>query len=398
LHLANSASSLVAVKHQLLDAFGRAFGNCPHRLARAPGRVEFIGNHTDYNGGPVLGATIDRSVWVAVSARNDGRIRLSSPARVPSVEADASNVERQSGQLTWANYPLGVYLALRRRGLVDASGFDFIACSSLPSGSGLSSSAALELATAIALTSLSGARPSRKELAVLCREAENEFVGVPCGILDQGVSSFGRAGHLVHIDCATLEFSNAPLPAGTRFCIFNTHTKHALVDSFYGTRHRECMTARDALRARDPALDHLAHASTDALARLEASLAPEIVRRARHVIEESGRVRACVAALQAGDVAAVGRLLTASHRSSQHLFENSSPELDTLVDLLEPHPRVLGARLSGGGFGGAVLALVRDTFTAEDARGIARAYAGRHGSEPDILEAETSEGAEPVPL
>lgn len=386
------------MKHQLLDAFGRAFGSCPERMARAPGRVEFIGNHTDYNGGPVLGATIDRAVWVGVAARDDHRIRLASPARVPSVEADARDVQRLGGTQSWANYPLGVYLALRKRGMVDDGGFELVACSNLPSGSGLSSSAALELSTALALTGLSGARPSRKELAQLCREAENEFVGVPCGILDQGVSAFGRKGHLVHIDCATLEFTTAPLPSGARFVLFNTHTKHALVDSFYSTRHRECMAARDALRAHNPALEHLALAPRELLDSVNGTLPDAVRRRARHVIEESLRVQSCVAALEAGRIDEVGRLLTASHRSSQHLFENSAPELDTLVDLLEPHPGVLGARLTGGGFGGAVLALVRDSFTEDDAAGVAAAYAARHGAPPDILTALTSEGAESIPL
>lgn len=382
------------VKNQVTELFQRTFGHAPHVVTRAPGRIEFIGNHTDYNGGPVLGASIDRTVWVAARAVPGAqRARLMSPLRVGIVEADLAQPERRTGPQSWVNYPLGVFLRLRARGAAPTEGFEFAASSDLPSGSGLSSSAALELATGYALAALAGKTLPPKELALLSQEAENQFVGVPCGILDQGVSAFGRRNHLVYIDCAALEFRATAMPEGTRFWIFNTHKKHSLVDSMYAQRHAECREAFAAVQAANPGVGCLAAASLGQLDAVRSKLRPEVYKRARHVIEETARVHDVVAALGAGDLTRVGKALVASHRSSQFLFENSVPELDTLVDILEPHPRVLGARLTGGGFGGAVMALTTSEFSEADAASVASAYEARFGAKPDILRCETSDGA-----
>ena len=179
-----------------------------------------------------------------------------------------------------------------------------------------------------------------------------------------------------------------PLPAGTHLWIFNTREKHALIDGLYATRHLECLAAAQTL-----GVALLADLTPAQLAPLERKLAPEIARRAKHIVEEHARVQDTVEALRHGDLATVGRLLTASHRSSQHLFENSTPALDRLVDLLEPHPAVLGARLTGGGFGGAVMALTRDNFSEAEARGIARAYATGQHRAPEILHLQSADGA-----
>jgi len=211
---------------------------------------------------------------------------------------------------------------------------------------------------------------------------------VPCGILDQGVSGFGKAGHLVFIDCAGPRFSTVPMPAGTGFWIFNTHTKHALVDGLYAARHRECMAAAKALGVK-----LLVDVSVEKLRAAEAGIEPVAFRRARHIVEEIARVDATVKALGAGDIRQVGGLLTASHRSSQHLFENSTEELDFLVDTLVAAPGVLGARLTGGGFGGAVMALADGDFGAAQAEAVAAAYAAKFGARPDILPMGTGDGA-----
>jgi len=207
---------------------------------------------------------------------------------------------------------------------------------------------------------------------------------VPCGILDQGTSAFGRAGSLVHIDCRGPIFSRVPLPAGTHLWIFNTREKHALIDGLYAARHRECLEAAKTL-----GVALLADLTPAQLAPLERKLTPEIARRAKHIVEEHARVRDTVEALQRGDLATVGRLLTASHRSSQYLFENSTPALDRLVDLLEKHPAVYGARLTGGGFGGAVMALAGINFTLADAEAIAASS----GSHPEIIHLLSADGA-----
>jgi galactokinase len=376
------------MKSELINLFAKTYGRAPAVIARAPGRIEFIGNHTDYNGGAVLGAAIDRGVGVALALRDDGKRNFASGQKDGVVRLGVEDVARRTGDDAWVNYPLGVLVALSEFGLKAPEGFDYLALSDLPTGAGLSSSAAIELASALAYLAATGQQPARETVVKIGRHAENHFVGVPCGILDQGVSGFGRKDHLVAIDCRGPKFSTVPLPAGAHFWIFNTHTKHALVDGLYATRHRECMEA-----ARGLGVSWLADVSVDTVRAAEGRLAPAVFKRARHVVEEIARVSQTHAALQAGDLAAVGQLLTASHRSSQTLFENSTVELDFLVDQLVRAPRVFGARLTGGGFGGAVMALTAADFSAEDAQGVAEAYAARFGAAPDILHTQTGDGA-----
>ncbi len=375
-------------KATLAAQFEKIFGRAPEIVTRAPGRIEFIGNHTDYNGGTVLGASIDRGVTVALAKRTDGQRNFHSSYTGKTVTLPAGAPEKQTGEASWTNYPLGVLAALPHFGLSAPEGFDYLADSDLPAGAGLSSSAAIELASALAFLGATGQAPDRETVVKIGKHAENHFVGVPCGILDQGVSGFGKAGHLVFIDCAGPRFATVPMPAGASFWIFNTHTKHALVDGLYAARNRECMEAARALGAK-----LLVDVSVEKLRAAEAGIEPTAFKRARHVVEEIARVDACVKALGAGDIGAVGALLTASHRSSQHLFENSTEELDFLVDALVASPGVYGARLTGGGFGGAVMALAGAGFGAEQAEAVAAAYATKFGARPDILPMGTGDGA-----
>ena len=380
-----SSPSRESIAAQFLSTYGRA----PAVIARAPGRVEFIGNHTDYNGGAVLGAAIDRYVWVAAAPNAPGRLRLFSVGGKSVLDLPSDPGARITGSDSWANYPLGVWRSLKDFGLPQPAGFDLLVESDLPPGAGLSSSAALELATALALLKLAGkADLPADRLAALGRHAENQYVGVPCGILDQGTSAFGQAGHLVHIDCRGPAFARVPFPANAHLWIFNTREKHALIDGFYATRNQECLDAAKAL-----GVAFLADLTPAQLEAKNGALSPALTKRAKHIVEEHARVHDTVAALQRGDLIAVGRLLTASHRSSQHLFENSTPALDLLVDLLAAHPAVLGARLTGGGFGGAVMALTKDNFTAADAAGVARAYRAKHGREPEMIHLQAADGA-----
>jgi galactokinase len=377
------------VKEKLIAAFRARFGRPPTVIARAPGRLEFIGNHTDYNGGTVLGVAIDRSVWVAVAPRDDGQWRLGSETQPALVTLPAAREPaKQNGAGSWANYALGVIAAVAKFSLRTPAGFDVLAMSDLPSGAGLSSSAALELASALTFLQLSGQEAPREAVVQLCRHAENNFVGVPCGVLDQGVSGFGKKNHLVFIDCRGPTFATVPLPAAARFWVFNTHTKHALVDGLYAARHHECMAAAKAL-----GVVLLADATPATVEAARGTLPPVEFRRAKHVVDEIARVDATVVALCAGDLAAVGKLLTASHRSSQALFENSTPELDFLVDQLAAAPHVFGARLTGGGFGGAVMALTSPDFSEAQAAAVADAYAKKFGSRPEVLRAESGDGA-----
>ncbi len=350
-------------------------------IARAPGRLEFIGNHTDYNGGTVLGVSIDRGVWVAVAPRDDGQWRLGSETQPALVTLPAGiTPAKQGGAAGWANYPLGVIAAFAKFQLRAPAGFDFLVSSDLPSGAGLSSSAALELASALAFLELSGQQAPRETVVQLCRRAENDFVGVPCGVLDQGVSGFGKkitssssiaAGRSSpRCRCRRRRGSGSSIPIrSTRS--WTDYTRRVTVSAWRrrsGSAWR-CwpMPRRQGWKPR------------------RATLPPVEFRRAKHVVDEIARVDAAVVALHAGDLVAVGKLLTASHRSSQTLFENSTPELDFLVDQLAVAPRVFGARLTGGGFGGAVLAVTSPEFSEAQAAEVADAYAKKFGTRPEVL-------------
>ena len=370
----------------LIARFRDVFGEVPEFVARAPGRIEFIGNHTDYNGGPVLGAAVDRNVWVGLRRRAGGTRRYYSPVHEQIIAREGPLAKAEGGE-AWINYPQGVLAALPEVGLSTPAGFEYLALADLPSGAGLSSSAALELASALVFLAATGRGVDRATLVKIGRHAENHFVGVPCGILDQGVSGFGQADHLVHIDCRGPSFRVIPLPAHVHCWIFNTHAKHALVDGLYAARHRECMAAAATL-----GVDLLVDADLAQLDAARVAMDATVYRRARHVLTEIGRVNATCAALAAGDLGAVGRLLTASHYSSRDWFENSTPELDHLVDTLVTTPGVYGARLTGGGFGGAVMALTAPDFEAGAQTG-ARAYRERYQVPPEVLHLRVGPGA-----
>ena len=373
--------------------FRDAYNDSPAVMAAAPGRIEFIGNHTDYNGGRVIGAAIDRLVSVALQKRKDRRIRICSTTRNAMVILDLDQIARQEGKRTWANYPLGVLVMLQREGLQVDTGFDMAIASTIPVGAGLSSSAALELAVAYGLAEAYGGQFDRASMARIGRRAENEFVGVPCGILDQGVSAFAEKDHLVLIDCKIEAFDAVPLPHDTAFWIFNSHKKHALIGSLYATRHQECTQARDALAAFYPGTDYLADFTPDQVEAHRDDLPEHLYKRALHITSENQRVKEMSGVLEAGNIKRAGELLVASHASSRDLFENSTPELDFLVDQLAAAENVFGARLTGGGFGGAVMALTNTRFSEEQAGAIAARYRDRFGNAPDVLYCHTSSGA-----
>jgi galactokinase len=314
----------------------------------APGRVEILGNHTDYNGGVVLSAALQLGVTASGDPLPDGRIELSSEGLDGVEKIDRRLGWHRSGK--WIDYPLGVAEMLARAG-AEAGGFSIHFSSTLPSGAGLSSSAAIEVATAALLLQLYPLPLSRLEIAKLCRRAENEFVGVNCGLLDQASSVFGRKDHLVFLDCRAESVETLPLPPHLGLLVINSGVKHALVGGEYNERREQCFEA-----ARRMGLEALRDATS---AQLEAADLPDLVkRRARHVVEENERVFRAIEALKCGEAARLGALMTASHRSSMENFENSTPELDLLVDLAIQQKGCLGARLTGGGFGGAIVALV----------------------------------------
>lgn len=367
------------------------FDAVPDVIAIAPGRVEVIGNHTDYNQGPVIGAAIDRNVYVALRRIEESVFRFSSgDAATVSVE----NPEQKAvGDASWINYPLGVYGSLIRRGLKANGGFEMAVESDVPAGAGLSSSAALELSVCKALCEAYDLDLALEEMAMASREAENEFVGMPCGILDQGVSAMGKSGCLVHINCREYVFSTIPLGENYSIWIFNTHKKHSLVESMYSERHNECAVAVAELNKLGLSIECLADVSTLEFETIKNGLDDTVSRRAEHIVYEIDRVERVRKLLESGDVVEAGKLLFDSHVSSRDLFENSVEELDYLVSILKSMPDVLGARLTGGGFGGAVMALTGEAFSEIYAQSVAAAYRGKFGHSPEVIRCRASDGA-----
>jgi galactokinase len=318
----------------------------------APGRVELLGNHTDYNLGVVLGAAIDRGLTVAGTRREDEIIRLSSQLIDEPATTSLSDLRpRTTGQ--WANYVLGVVAQFHALGH-QLGGFVAEISGDLPAGAGLSSSAALEVATAGFLMALHDLRLDPLEVARLCRRAENEFVGVQSGLLDQATSVFGRADHVVFLDCQSEEISTIPFPAGLLLVIAQSRGKHDLLTSLYNQRREECAAAARAL--------HVASLREVTPAQLESAgpeLDPLLRRRAAHIIGENARVFRAVEILKSGgNPIEFGVLMNASHESSRTNFENSTADLNRLVELARSRPGVFGSRLTGGGFGGATVTLV----------------------------------------
>jgi len=372
--------------------FSFFYGYSPSVKTFAPGRIEFIGNHTDYNGGMVMGVALDRGVTVEAAPAEKSHLRLTTTHGETPVEIDLAKLAPQKGSRAWANYVLGVFSVLKDKGLVPDHGIDMHVSSNLPTGAGLSSSAALELAAGLAMCKVYGLELSRADLARAGRKAENEFVGMPCGILDQGVSAFGKKDAIVRIDCAREEFSVVPMPAHLAFWVFNTMEKHNLVESLYATRHAECSDAFRLLKAAGCTAENLASVSPEEIR--AAKLPAVLEKRAQHVVREHRRVIAMSAALAKGDTAQIGRLLTASHESSRDLFENSTGKLDALVEILGRTEGVIGARLTGGGFGGAAMALTFSSFGEAQAAKVCGQFEARYpGVRPAVFSASAGDGA-----
>lgn len=323
-------------------------------IGRAPGRVEWLGNHTDYNDGVVLGAGLDVGTTVRARKTSDARLVMHADDLGETHEARLDDL-RPPPPGSWANYVIGMAAGFIARGAT-ASGVELSITSTVPMGSGLSSSAALEAATARALQQAWGTSFDDLELARIGQEAEHKFAGVRCGLLDQVVSLFAAEQRAIFLDCRSLEVQRVPVPAETRFVIIPSGVKHALSDGAYNTRRTECEKAAEIL-----GLSKLRDASPEMLreAKLSGQLHGAPLRRAQHVIGENIRVFTAVEALRRDDLALVGQLMNESHESSRTLFENSCEELDFLAAESRKIPGCLGARLTGGGFGGSVLALVR---------------------------------------
>jgi len=373
------------VRDRVLDGFQRRFGGEPTFIARAPGRVNLIGDHTDYNDGFVLPMAIDRAVWLAMRGRSDRRVVVHSLDF--DEEASFSLDQGAAHQEGWVEYLRGVAWALDDAGR-PTSGWEGVIAGDVPVGAGLSSSAALELATARGFAAITGVIWQPVAMSRVAQRAENEWVGVNCGIMDQLISAMGVARHALLIDCRTLETRSVPIPGSVAVIVLDTGTRRDLVDSAYNERRAQCEAAArvfgvPALRDVDVATFVARENELDATTR----------KRARHVVTENARTFQAADLLERGDVDALGALMDESHRSLRDDFEVSRPELDTMVSIARRESSCLGARMTGAGFGGCAVALVRRDDADAFARSVARAYLDAVGIQPSVYLCIASEGA-----
>lgn len=365
------------------------------RLFRAPGRVNLIGEHTDYNEGFVLPAAIGFSAWMAARPRNDRCVAVNSRNFDETRSFDLDRLPDQP-QRHWSDYVAGVIVTLRQAGF-HLTGADLIVAGDVPIGSGLSSSAALETVVAFTLLSLTEADIDRTQVAQLCRQAEQDFVGVRVGIMDQFVSCHAIPGHALLLDCRSLDYRFAPIPAGVSIAICNTMVQHALAGGEYNRRRAECEEGVRLLSQCLPGIHSLRDVTPGELERCKRRLPSVIHRRCRHVIGENRRVLNAVQALEQNDLEAFGRLMYNSHISLQQDYEVSCPELDVMVRLAAELPGVYGARMTGGGFGGCAVALVRDGDVSSFRDRILAAYRDATGIEAAVYVTEAAAGAEEMP-
>ncbi len=357
----------------------------------APGRVNLIGEHTDYAEGFVMPAAIDFATLAGISPRADGKIALFSENYGQVRYFDAAELPAKAGQ-HWTDYPLGVVSILAGEGHL-IPGFSLSLWGDVPLGSGLSSSAAVEVATALAVTGLIGVEIPGPVLARLCQRAENEFVGANCGIMDQFISANGAKDHALLLDCRDLSFKLAPIPHNVALVIANTMVKHSVAGGDYTTRRAEVEAACAVIASHRPGVTFLRDATVEDLEKWGGEMTPESLKRARHVITENLRTVAFAAALERGDMGEVGRLMAEAHTSYSQDFEGSCVEADAMVELAQSLPGLIGARLTGGGFGGCTINLVEQDQAAAFVEGLGALYAGQTGIVPQIHICHASGGA-----
>lgn len=373
--------------------------HCDHfgkegRAFHAPARVNLIGEHTDYSGGFVMPMAIGFQTIAAISARDDDQIHIVS-------ENFEEAVSRELQQITatdpmprghWSDYPMGVVWALSQHG-IKVPGFSMTIDGDVPLGAGLSSSASIEVATAMAILALTRQTLSLEQVAVLCRRAENEYVGAKSGIMDQFVVTGGVAGRAMMLDCRSLAYELLPLPATVRVVICNSMVQHAVAGGEYGNRRDELMEGQAVLVRECPGVLSLRDATLDDLERCRDLMDPRSFRRCRHVITENARVLRSRDALLRGDVGSFGQLMAEAHRSFRDDFEASCEEVDTLVEIASRQPECYGARITGGGFGGCTVNLVGSDHVDHFVGAVKNAYQNATAILPDCFVCEPSDGA-----
>jgi galactokinase len=370
---------------EVVEVFARRFGGPPVWLARAPGRVNLVGEHTDYNEGFVLPMAIDRAAWIAFRPRPDGRVHLFSLQFGEATEFDLGGLSKTGP--AWAQYVKGVAWSLREDGQA-LRGFEGVLAGDVPIGAGLSSSAAVELAAARALAASSALAWEPKAMALRAQRAENSWVGMRCGIMDQLASAAAVAGSALLIDCRSLDTTLVPLPPAASVVVLDTSTRRALVDSAYNERRAQCEEA-----ARGLGVTALRDVTPEELAGSAVALEATVRRRARHVVSENARTLAAAEAMRSGDAAALGRLLDASHKSLREDFDVSSPALEAMVACAQSDGAAYGARLTGAGFGGCAVALVHRAEAEAFSARVQAAFRERTGLTPQAYVCQPAAGA-----
>jgi len=368
------------------------------RVFASPGRVNLIGEHTDYNGGHVFPCALSFNTYAAIAPRADKKVRLYSLnlEQTGILETDLSQIAYHKKQ-DWANYPLGVLSVLLKREYVIPHGFDILFWGDIPQGAGLSSSASIELVTAAALNALFDLRIPVFELTKIGQEAENKFVGMNCGIMDQFASGMGKKNHAILLDCNTLHYQYAPLQLdGVSILLCNTNKPHNLIESKYNERRAQSERALQDLQKELPirALGELTEEMFDTNAHLIAD--PVCRKRAKHAVYENRRTLRAVQALQANDLQSFGKLMNASHVSLRDDYEVTGKELDAMAQAAWEQPGVLGARMTGGGFGGCVVALVQNAHIDNFKKNVAALYQAATGYIPDFYIASAGDGAREI--
>ncbi|HUN86311.1 MAG TPA: galactokinase [Terracidiphilus sp.] len=360
----------------------------------APGRVNLIGEHTDYAEGFVMPAAIDFATLAGISPRTDGKIVVYSENYGEERRFDAAALPKQRSK-HWSDYPMGVVAILAGEGH-KIPAFSLTLWGDVPLNSGLSSSASVEVATALAVMSLAGVRYPGPVLARLCQRAENEFVGSSCGIMDQFISANGKEDHALLLDCRDLSFKLAPIPSHVALVIANTMVKHAVTGGEYTSRRAQVEEAAATIARHRPEVHFLRDATVEDLKKWGGEMSPDALKRARHVITENTRTVAAADALMKGDMKELGRLMAEAHTSYSRDFEASCVEADAMVALAQDLPGLIGARLTGGGFGGCTINLVEREHAAEFSEALGARYTTETGIAPQIFVCHASGGAHNV--
>ena len=376
----------------LAQTFTDKFGRDPDVIGRGPGRIDLIGGHTDYNDGFVFPIALERHVAMAAAPRDDRTLNVYSLNFDAHAEMPLDDLQKAPDAL-WMDYISGVAHFLQEAG-VELCGMDAVVWGNVPVAAGLSSSAAIEVATAMTFQGLTGFEMDRVDIALLCQKAENQFVGMNCGIMDQFIALLGRKDHALFIDCRSLEYELVPIPAdGHKFVVCDTRVPRALVDSEYNTRRAQCEEAVRLLKQRLPDIRALRDVAPAELAAHAELLPHEVLKRARHVVTENQRVLDTVAALKRGDLVQVGRLLTESHESHRHDYEVTVPALDIISETAVDVEGALGARMAGAGFGGCAIALVLEDAIPAFREELVRRYRRDIGHDPELYICEAEDGA-----